>query len=47
MTKNHLDKKINISIPTGNLGNGLSCFISKQMGLPINDIILAVNKNSN
>ena len=47
MTKNHLDKKINISIPTGNLGNGLSCFISKQMGLPINDIILAVNNNSN
>lgn len=47
MCKEHLDKKINISIPTGNLGNGLSCYISKKMGLPINDIILACNYNSN
>ena len=45
--KDHLDKKINFSIPTGNLGNGLSCYIAKQMGLPINDIIYACNNNSN
>lgn len=45
--KNNLDKKINITIPTGNMGNGLSCYIAKEMGLPINDIILACNENSN
>lgn len=45
--KNHLDKKINITIPTGNMGNSLSCIISKKMGLPINNIILACNHNSN
>ena len=45
--KDKLDKKINISIPTGNLGNGLSCYIAKEMGLPINDIIFACNENSN
>ena len=44
--KNDLDKTINISIPTGNMGNSLSCYISKQMGLPINKIILACNHNS-
>lgn len=45
--KDSLDKEINISIPTGNMGNGLSCYIAKQMGLPINDIILSCNENSN
>ena len=45
--QNSLDKKINISIPTGNMGNGLSCYIAKRMGLPINNIILASNNNSN
>lgn len=43
----HLDKKNNIVIPSGNLGNGLSCYLAKQMGLPINNIIYACNENSN
>ena len=40
--KNHLDKQINITIPTGNMGNSLSCLISKEMGLPIKNVILVV-----
>jgi threonine synthase len=32
-------------IPTGNLGNGLACVLARDMGLPIGEIILAVNEN--
>ena len=32
-------------IPTGNLGNGLACVMARDMGLPIGNIILAVNEN--
>ncbi len=32
-------------VPTGNLGNGLACVLARDMGLPIGDIILAVNEN--
>lgn len=47
MCKNDLNKNINISIPTGNMGNGLSCYIAKNMGLPIQDIIYSCNNTSN
>ncbi|MBO7080242.1 MAG: threonine synthase [Bacilli bacterium] len=36
---------INVSVPTGNFGNILACFIAKKMGLPINKLICASNKN--
>ena len=32
-------------VPTGNLGNGLACIWARAMGLPIGDIVLAVNAN--
>jgi threonine synthase len=32
-------------VPTGNLGNGLACYWAKAMGLPIREIVLAVNAN--
>lgn len=36
---------IQFCIPTGGLGNGSSCYIAKQMGIPIENIIMAVNEN--
>lgn len=32
-------------IPTGNLGNGLAAILARDMGLPIGQIVLAVNEN--
>ena len=32
-------------IPTGNLGNGLACILARDMGMPIGEIVLAVNEN--
>lgn len=32
-------------VPTGNLGNGLACVWARAMGLPIADIVFAVNAN--
>ena len=32
-------------VPTGNLGNGLACVWARAMGLPIADVVLAVNAN--
>ena len=32
-------------IPSGNLGNGMACVWARAMGLPIRDIVLAVNAN--
>lgn len=38
-------ERLNFIIPTGNLGNGLACWMAKQIGLPIGDIQLACNAN--
>lgn len=38
--------KINICVPTGNFGNILAAYYAKQMGLPVNKLICASNKNS-
>ncbi len=38
--------KINFSVPTGNFGNILACYIAKLIGTPINKIICASNKNN-
>lgn len=32
-------------VPTGNLGNGMACIWAKAMGMPIREVVLAVNAN--
>ncbi|WP_425538490.1 threonine synthase [Microaceticoccus formicicus] len=39
------DSKINVAVPTGNFGNVLAAYYAKQMGLPINKLIVASNDN--
>jgi threonine synthase len=39
-------EKLNFCIPTGNLGNALGCELARQMGLPINRIVVATNGNN-
>jgi len=39
------NKKINFSVPTGNFGDVYAGYIAKKMGLPINKLIVATNKN--
>lgn len=39
-------EKVNFSVPTGNFGNILAGYYAKQMGLPINKLICASNKNN-
>ena len=41
-----LGDKINICVPTGNFGNIFAAFIAKKMGLPVNKLICASNKNN-
>ncbi len=41
-----LGEKINICVPTGNFGNILAAYYAKIMGLPVNKLICASNKNS-
>ena len=38
-------EQLNVTVPTGNFGNILACYIAKQMGLPIGKMICASNKN--
>lgn len=37
---------INVSVPTGNFGNILSAYLAKKVGLPIDHMILATNRNN-
>lgn len=39
------DEKINICVPTGNFGNILAAYYAGQMGIPVNKLICASNKN--
>jgi len=39
-------KKLSFSVPTGNFGDIYAGFIAKQMGLPINQLIVATNSNN-
>jgi len=39
------DEKINFSVPTGNFGDIYAGYIAKKMGLPVNKLIIATNKN--
>ena len=41
-----MGEKINICVPTGNFGNILAAYIAKQMGLPVNKLICASNRNN-
>ena len=38
-------EKFNVVVPTGNFGNILAAFYAKEMGIPINKLICASNKN--
>lgn len=42
----NLGDEINFCVPSGNFGNCLAGYFSKQMGLPINKFICASNKNN-
>ena len=37
--------KINVCVPTGNFGNILAAYYARKMGLPVNKLICASNKN--
>jgi len=39
-------EKIDISVPTGNFGNILAAYFAKEMGLPVDKLICASNKNN-
>lgn len=38
-------RKASFIVPTGNLGNALACIWARQLGLPIDRILIAVNAN--
>ncbi len=38
-------EEINFSVPTGNFGDIYAGYVAKKMGLPINKLIIATNKN--
>jgi threonine synthase len=38
-------RKPSFIVPTGNLGNAFACFLAREAGLPIADIVLATNAN--
>ena len=39
-------EKIDVTVPTGNFGNIFAAFIAKMMGLPINRLVCASNRNN-
>ena len=41
-----LCEKIDVCVPTGNFGNIFACYIAKKMGLPVNKLVCASNKNN-
>ena len=40
------EEKINICVPTGNFGNILAAYYAERMGLPVNRLICASNRNN-
>lgn len=40
------DEKVDFVVPTGNFGDILAAYIAKKMGLPINKLVCASNKNN-
>jgi len=43
---NSNDERVMFSVPTGNFGNILAGYVAKQMGLPVEKLILATNENN-
>ena len=41
----NVDKPISFSVPTGNFGDVFAGYLAKQMGLPIDKLIVATNEN--
>lgn len=39
------DKKVSFVVPTGNFGNVFAAYVARQMGLPIEKLIISTNKN--
>ncbi len=39
------DQKVSFAVPSGNFGNILSGWVARQMGLPIDRLVLATNEN--
>lgn len=39
------DRKVSFSVPTGNFGDIFAGYLAKKMGLPIDQLIVATNKN--
>lgn len=46
MGKIKMGDKINFCVPTGNFGNIFAAYIAREMGLPVNRLICASNKNN-
>lgn len=40
------NEMINITVPTGNFGNIYAAYLARQMGLPVNRLIIASNQNN-
>ena len=40
------DQRVSFSVPSGNFGNVLAGWIAKQMGLPVDRLVLATNENN-
>ncbi|MDH4073228.1 MAG: threonine synthase [Gammaproteobacteria bacterium] len=38
-------RKPSFIVPTGNLGNAFACYLAREMGLPIGELVLATNEN--
>lgn len=38
-------EKVDVIVPTGNLGNATACILAREMGLPIGHVTLATNAN--
>jgi threonine synthase len=41
-----LGESIDVCVPTGNFGNIFACYIAKKMGLPVDKLVCASNKNN-
>ena len=39
------NEKINFSVPTGNFGDIYAGYVAKKMGLPVNKLVIATNRN--